>query len=143
MPRAGVERYPVAMVGHATSRAVRLAVGLSCALTIIAPAQAERQTRARLVPCGENSCLRLSGYRARADMVVRIGEHDLAVEGDRAWQATVPLDLARAWPIARNYALRVAFVDPDAGTERVETVMLPPGSLGSRTEIASLIVSAR
>ena len=76
-------------------------------------------------------------------MVVRIGEHDLTVEGDRAWQATVPLDVARAWPIARNYALRVAFVDPDAGTERVETVMLPPGSLGSRTEIASLIVSAR
>jgi hypothetical protein len=129
MPRAGVGRYLVVMVRHATSRAIRLAVGLSCALTIIAPAQAERQTRARLVSCGENSCLRLSGYRARAGMVVRIGKHDLTVEGDRAWQATVPL--------------RVAFVDPDAGTERVETVMLPPGSLGSRTEIASLIVSAR
>ncbi len=110
---------------------------------MIAPAQAERQTRARLVSCGENSCLRLSGYRARADVVVRIGGSDLAVEGDRAWQATVPLDIARAWPIARNYAVRVAFFDPDAGTERVETVMLPPGSLGSRTEIASLIISAR
>lgn len=76
-------------------------------------------------------------------MIVRIGEHDLSVEGDRAWQATVPLNIARAWPIARNYALRVAFVDLDVGTERVETVMLPPGSLGARTQIASLIVSAR
>lgn len=76
-------------------------------------------------------------------MVVRIGGRDLAVEGDRGWQATVPLDVARAWSITRNYALRVALVDPDAGTERIETVMLPPGSLGARTEIASLIVSAR
>lgn len=76
-------------------------------------------------------------------MVVRIGEHDLSVEGDRAWQATVPLNVARAWPIARNYALRLIFVDPDAGTERTEAVMLPPGSLGSRTEIASLTISAR
>lgn len=120
-----------------------MSLGSVCALTMIAPAQAERQTRARLVSCGENSCLRLSGYRARADMVVRIGEHDLAVEGDRAWQATVPLNVARAWPIARNYALRVTLVDPDEGAERGETVMLPPGSLGSRTEIASLIISAR
>lgn len=120
-----------------------MALSLVCALTMIAPAQAARQTRARLVSCGENSCLRLSGYRARTDMVVRIGAHDLAVEGDRSWQATVPLDVARAWPIARNYALRVALVDPAAGTERVETVMLPPGSLGSRTEIASLTISAR
>jgi hypothetical protein len=131
------------MVRHATSRAIRMALSLVCALTMIAPAQAERQTRARLVSCGENNCLRLSGYRERADMVVRLGERDLAVEGDHAWQATVPLDVARAWPIARNYALRVVLVDPDAETERVETVMLPPGSLGSRTEIASLIVSAR
>jgi hypothetical protein len=143
MPRAGAERYPIGMVRPATSRAIRMALGLVCALTMIAPAQAERQTRARLVSCGENSCLRLSGYRARGDMVVRIGEHDLSVEGDRAWQATVPLDVARAWPIARNYAVRVTLVDPDAGTERVETVMLPPGALGSRTEIASLIISAR
>ena len=110
---------------------------------MIAPAQAGQQMRARLVYCGADSCLRLSGYRARATMIVRIGGRDLAVEGDRAWQATIPLDVARAWPIARNYALRVVLVDPDAGTERVETVMLPPGSLGSRTEIASLTISAR
>ncbi|WP_353467670.1 hypothetical protein [Sphingomonas faeni] len=143
MPGGDAARYLVAMVRHATSRAIRMALSLVCALTMIAPAHAERQTRARLVSCGENSCLRLSGYRALATMVVRVGEHDLSVEGDRAWQATVPLDIARAWPIARNYALRVAFVDPDAGTKRVETVMLPPGSLGARTQIASLIVSAR
>ena len=108
-----------------------------------APALAEPVTSARLVHCGADSCLRLTGYRPRATSVVRIGGQDLAVEGDRRWQATVPLATARRWPIARGYALRVVFADPEAGTERSETVPLPPGALGTRTEIASLVVHAR
>jgi hypothetical protein len=118
-------------------------LGLLCSLVTVTSAHAEQRTRARLVSCGENTCLRLSGYRASAAMVVRIGGHDLAVEGRRGWQATVPLDVARAWAITRNYALRVVLIDPAAGTEQIETVMLPPGSLGSHTEIASLTISAR
>lgn len=120
-----------------------VSLGLFCSLATIAPAQAGWQAKARLVHCGADTCLRLSGYRPRETMIVRVGLRDLAVEGDRAWRATIPLDVSRTWPITRTYALRVTLVDPDAGTERIETVMLPPGSLGSRTEIASLIVSAR
>jgi hypothetical protein len=107
------------------------------------PAQAERATRARLVHCGADSCLRLSGHRMGVTTVVRIGGLELEVDGDRHWQATVPLTLARTWPIVRGYALRVVLADTAAGTERSETVVLPPGALGSRIEMASLVVSAR
>lgn len=143
MLRVRAMGYSMVMVLHDFPRGTVVLLGLLGALVTVTPAWAEQRTRARLVSCGENTCLRLSGYRPRVAMVVRIGGRDLAVEGDRGWQATVPLDVARAWSITRNYALRVALVDPDAGTERIETVMLPPGSLGARTEIASLIVSAR
>ncbi len=107
------------------------------------PAHAERTARARLVHCGADSCLRVSGHRPDATTAIRIGGRDLAVDGDRAWQATVPLAVARTWPIVRGYALRVVLADTAAGTERSETVVLPPGALGSRIEMASLVVSAR
>ena len=122
---------------------MRLVLGLLGVLVTVTPVQAGQSARARLVSCGENTCMRLSGYRPRTAMVVRIGGHDIAVAGDRAWEAAVPLAVARTWPTTRNYAVRLALVDPDARTEQVETVMLPPGSLGSRTEIASLTISAR
>ncbi len=107
------------------------------------PAQAERTARAKLVHCGADSCLRLSGRRPAATTAIRIGGRELAVDGDRRWRATVPLTVARTWPIVRGYALRVVLADTAAGMERSETVMLPPGALGSRIEMASLVVSAR
>ncbi|WP_332782768.1 hypothetical protein [Sphingomonas sp. PB2P19] len=117
-------------------------VGLACAL-VTGVAQAKTQTRARLVHCGADSCVRLSGQRLRATTAIRVGGRELAVEGGRSWQATIPLATARTWPIARDYAVRVVFADSDAGTEATEMVPLPPGALGMRTQIASLVVSAR
>ncbi|WP_076073010.1 hypothetical protein [Sphingomonas montana] len=132
------------MAIHDLRRFIVPFAGLFCALTMVAaPAQGARAMRARLVQCGPESCLRLSGYRPSATAVVRIGARALAVDGGRKWQATVPLTVARTWPIARGYALRVVVADPDTLTERSERVLLPPGALGSRNEIASLVVSAR
>ena len=142
MPRPAGGAYPADMV--TVLPRIFASVGLSCGLALLAvPAQAERATQAKLVHCGADSCLRLSGHRPDATTVVRIGGRELAVGGDRRWQATVPLTVARTWPIVRGYALRVVLADTAAGTERSETVVLPPGALGSRIEMASLVVSAR
>lgn len=106
-----------------------------------APAMAERSPQATLVHCGADTCLRLSGHRDRAATAIRVDGRDLAVDGGRAWQIIVPLSTARTWPIAPGDRLDVTLAD--AGKEQRLTVLLPPGALGTRLELASLVISAR
>lgn len=134
-------RYPDTMACHASLATVIAAAGLLCA-SMTGTAQAEAPIGAKLVRCGADSCLRLSGHRAGAEVAVRVDGHDLHVEGERAWRATVPLSTARTWAIGRGYSVAVTLVDVGAGTERRQSVALPPGSLGSRLELASLVVRA-
>jgi hypothetical protein len=110
---------------------------------VSAPAQAERPISARLVHCGMGTCLRLAGRRAGPGVAVRADGHALAVTGERSWRATVPLEEARRWRVVRGYALAVTLADPVAGTEHSQAVAIPPGALGARLELASLIVRAR
>lgn len=107
------------------------------------PAAAERPASARLVHCGAETCLRLSGQRAGVAIAVRVDGRDLPVTGERSWQATVPLAEARAWRLTRGYAVRVTLVDRADGAERTVAVAVPPGALGAHVELASLIVRAR
>jgi len=79
---------------------------------------------ARLVHCGADTCLRIFGHRSNSAVAVRIAGHDVAVEGDRSWRATLALTL----------------IDTSAKTEINEVVALPPGALGKRIELASLVV---
>jgi len=132
------------MVTNALVSAVAKAAALICGLVMFAiPVEAESAAQARLVHCGADTCLRLAGHRPDATTAVSVGGRELAVEGGRDWRATVPLATARTWPIARGYALRVTLADAAAGTERIQSVPLPPGSLGSHVELASLVVSGR
>ncbi len=106
------------------------------------PAHAAGAPQARLIHCGDNTCLRISGHRPRSAVAVRIGGQDLAVAGGRTWRVTVPLTIARAWPTSSGYALTLTLADPQAGTEGKEAVALPPGALGPRVELASLVIRA-
>jgi hypothetical protein len=96
----------------------------------------------RLVHCGAETCLRLSGHRPHAAVAVRIAGRDLAVEGNRAWHMTVPLSTARDWPGAAAGTLRLTLADARTGIETTEAAALPPGSLGTRVELATLVVRA-
>lgn len=98
--------------------------------------------KARLVHCGDTTCLRISGRRPHAAVAVRVAGHPLAIEGNRSWRATVPLATARGWASAHDGTLTVTLTDAGSGAERVERVALPPGALGKRIELANLIVSA-
>lgn len=106
------------------------------------PASATATPKARLVHCGDATCLRISGRRPHSAVRVRIADHDLVVEGNRSWRATVPLATARDWASAHDGTLTVTLTDAQSGLERVETVTLPPGALGRRIELATLTVSA-
>jgi len=95
---------------------------------------------ARLVHCGADTCLRIFGHRSNSAVAVRIAGHDVAVEGDRSWRATVPLAAARDGATASGAALALTLIDTSAKTEINEVVALPPGALGKRIELASLVV---
>jgi len=99
--------------------------------------------QAQLVRCGAETCLRISGHRSSPAVAVRIAGRDLDVTGDRAWHIVVPASTARDWPGAASGTLRLTLADPATSTETADAAMLPPGSLGRRVELATLIVSAR
>lgn len=143
MPRPVATQYLSIMPANLRLQTLANFAALLCSFGVFAgPAQAA-SSQARLVHCDAGTCLRLSGHRSGSATAIRIGESDLVVAGDRAWQATVPLSTARTWPISRGYSLRVTLADAESGVQRVESVMLPPGALGARTELVSLLVSGR
>jgi hypothetical protein len=106
------------------------------------PDTAVAAPKARLVHCGDATCLRISGRRPHAAVAVRVADHPLMVEGNRSWHATIPLTTARDWASADGGTLTVTLADARSGSESVELVTLPPGALGKRTELATLIVNA-
>jgi hypothetical protein len=120
-------------------RALAPAVGIALAAT---GAHAAPTSQSRLVHCGEQTCLRITGHRADAAVAVRIAGQDMAVEGGRSWRVTVPAQTARAWASASGSVLPITYRDARSGTERQGEVLLPPGALGRRIELATLLVSA-
>jgi hypothetical protein len=111
--------------------------------TVAAPGQAQAAPDARLVHCGQDTCLRISGRRANAEVAIRIGGHELAAQGERNWRITVPLAIARGWMMPSGDALELTLVDPRNNTTSLQKSVLPPGALGRRVELVTLVVSAR
>jgi hypothetical protein len=114
-------------------------IGLALAAT---PGPAVAASRARLVNCGDRTCLRISGHRSSSAVTIRIADQPVAVEGDQAWHATVPLFLARGGANASLDRLMLTMTDLKTGVDATEMVALPPGALGRRVELASLDVYA-
>jgi hypothetical protein len=121
------------------STILRLLLGLVMAAV---PAGAMAMPQARLVHCGGETCLRLSGHRLHPAVAVRVAGHDLTVKGGRSWNATVPLQTARDWANRAGDTLRLTLADARTGTETEDAVALPPGALGKRVELATLVISA-
>ena len=120
-----------------SSYAACLLVGLTITAAF---AQAAWASQARLVGCGTGTCLRITGHRANSAVAIAVGGHALAVEGGRAWRATVPLATARSWAIPSGYSLTLTLTDAQGGAQSREVVILPPGALGRRVELAMLVV---
>jgi len=115
---------------------------LGLALIAIPGSAVAAAPKARLVHCGDATCLRIFGRRPHAAVAVRVAGRPLKVEGNRSWRATVPLATARDWASADGGRLTVTLTDARSGGESIEIVTLPPGALGKRIELANLIVSA-
>lgn len=121
------------------SRVFGLFLGLALAAT---PGSAIAAPKARLVHCNAQTCLRISGHRSHSAVMVRVAGRDLAVRGNRSWRVTLPLATARDLAGGAGDTLVVTLADARTGAESTEVVLLPPGALGKRIELAALIVRA-
>ncbi len=97
-------------------------------------------TEARLVHCGTDTCLRLSGRRADPAVAIQVAERDLQVLGGRRWRIDVPLAAARLWQGVARDRLTITLADARTGSRRSETALLPPGALAGRIELAELVI---
>ncbi len=131
------------MIVSVIVRPVAKSIALLAALTIALPAHAEHAPQGRLVHCGQDTCLRLSGRRQRPEVVIEVGGQDLAVTGRRDWVVTIPLWRARQWVQSFGDPLTLTDFDPQSNAVRTTKVLLPPGALGRHVELASLVVRAR
>lgn len=114
-----------------------LLTGAVFTATLASPAMATSEPTTRLVSCGAESCLLVSGHRADAASPVRINGRQVAVEGQNRWRARVPVDAVRAWstPYARTITVSVR----DSTTE----ADLPIGLLGHVTDLATLTIRVK
>jgi hypothetical protein len=120
------------------------AIALAGALIIgmfASPALAAPETSTKVVRCGEQSCLQVTGHRADPAQIVTINGRAVAVEGERRWRVRVPVATVRQWsaPFART--IMVSLREPDTQHETIEPVDLPVGLLGQVTELAALEIS--
>lgn len=104
---------------------------------IVSPAWAATQPATRLVKCGSESCLLVSGRRSHVAEIVSVNGHEVKVEGGRKWRVRVPMATVRAWsePFARTIEVATAGVAEDAD--------LPIGLLGRAENLAMVIVRVK
>jgi hypothetical protein len=110
---------------------------LSPLLAFAAPALAADAPSTRLVECGSQSCLLVSGRRADNTVPVRINGHDVVTTGARAWRARVPVATVRAWSLPHARTISVAVADADYEAR------LPVGMLGPKRDLAMLVVTVK
>lgn len=112
------------------------ALGIVLFASSAADAFAASGPASKLVSCGAESCLQVSGRRTDPASLVQINGHPVTVEGGKAWKAVLPLHTVRSWsaPMARTIAVTDA-----SGTQQAD---LPIGLLGHVTGLA-LVVSSR
>ncbi len=106
-------------------------------------AMASSEPRTRLVSCGSENCLLVSGHRDDATSPVLINGHAVTVEGKRSWRVSLPIETVRRWsaPFARS--IDVSILDSGRQDEVAMQADLPIGLLGHVTNLASLVIASR
>lgn len=115
----------------------KIALGACLIFGVSAPAWAAQAPMTRLVECGTESCLLISGKRADATAPVLVNGHAVAARGARHWRVRVPVSTVRAWskPHARSISVTVADTEYDAS--------LPVGMLAAPHDLAMLVVRVK
>lgn len=122
--------------GRPMLRLKTLTVSAVLSAALVTPAIAASKPSTRLVKCGQESCLRVSGQRTDKASAVLINGREIPTKGTQRWHVRVPVKTVRAWsaPYARTIAVSVAGSTQD--------VKLPIGMMG-HGDLAMLVVRAK
>lgn len=118
------------------SMAIAGTIALAC---FPAPAMAAREPSARLVECGGENCLLVTGHREDPAAPVSINGRTVEVEGRRRWRARLPVETVRLWSATHARTIEVSLGDGETSM----SVALPIGLLGNVTDLATLEVRVR
>jgi hypothetical protein len=95
----------------------------------------------KLVSCGSESCLLITGERDDPAAIVSINGQPVSVEGKHSWRVRVPVAMVREWSAPHARTIEVALHEPETQRHTVAIADLPIGLLGNVTNLASLEVS--
>ena len=124
----------------------RLALALTGALlytALASPAMAASEPTTKVVECGVQSCLLVSGRRDDPALLVSINGQVVEVEGGQHWRVRVPVETVRQWSAPNARTIEVGLLTAQAQVASSASVDLPIGLLGNLTDLAVLEVRAR
>lgn len=139
-PRWSILMGPRGYKLSARQQAVHLASALLLA-SLASPATAAPEASAKLVHCGAESCLRISGHRESPSSVVRINGNVVSAEGQRKWAVELPIHIVRDWSAPHARTIVVSLHDPATQRGASASVDLPIGLLGGVSDLASLVIN--
>jgi uncharacterized Zn-binding protein involved in type VI secretion len=122
-------------------RMLAVAITSTVAAGLAVPALAADAPSTRLVSCGAQSCLLVSGHRASGDAEVRINGHPVAVEGERNWRARLPVSTVREWSVPFARKIEVSSGNAETQDNATAFAKLPIGLLGHVPDLASLVIT--
>lgn len=111
-----------------------LAALLAASIAPTASACDDAAPRTKLVKCGDQSCLVVSGHRADSTAKILINGHEVVAKGHHRWSAKLPVSAVRGWSAPRARSISVAVGDAAAEAR------LPVGLLAPSGNLAMLVV---
>lgn len=123
-------------------RALVLA-GTLLSAALASPAMAASEPTTKVVECGIQSCLLVSGRRDDPALLVSINGQVVDVEGEQNWRVRLPVETVRQWSAPNARTIEVGLLTAQAQLASSASVNLPIGLLGNLTDLAVLEVRAR
>lgn len=116
-----------------------IAIGAVLLALAATPASATSGPTTRLVRCGTENCVLVSGHRDNIASEVRINGRVVTVEGKRHWQARLPVETLRSWSNAFERTIEITLHDTATRAFSSARADLPIGLMG-HTDLAMLVV---
>lgn len=127
---------------HLSRRAAAL-TGAILSTALASPAMAASEPTTKVVECGAQSCLLVSGRRDDPALLVSINGQVVDVEGGQNWRVRLPVETVRQLSAPNARTIEVGLLTSQAQMASSASVDLPIGLLSNLTDLAVLEVRAR
>lgn len=129
--------------GRCLQKLIPALIGATIIGSLASPAMGMSRPSARLIRCGAESCLQISGRRDDRAMIVSVNGHVVAVEGKHRWRVRLPVEAVRQWSARYARTIEISLRDPETQGVTTASVDLPIGLLGGLKDLSSLVISVR